>query len=203
MGIVVGHWWDRRSSFVVCQGCLGDHSGITSQPSTWRRLSVCRVPMSRDAVGTSAGATWPTQPGPLVCRSTTDHKKRWSVPPGDLMRILLAQNSLYYPAHGGGDKSNRLLLEALAARGHVCQVVARLSVFAEQAAAFAPDVILVSTDDPAQLLLTRALGHATARVVYLARATLALPFGPDCAFPSQARTERIRACDAVDRKSVA
>jgi surfactin synthase thioesterase subunit/glycosyltransferase involved in cell wall biosynthesis len=165
------------------------------------------------------------------------------------MRILLAQNSLYYPAHGGGDKSNRLLVEALAARGHVCRVVARLSVFgeaehtqyletlasrgvtpqsvadgvvvfqragvevhvvtnvaaggnlrarfAEQAAAFAPDVILVSTDDPAQLLLTRALGHATARVVYLARATLALPFGPDCAFPSQARTERIRACDAV------
>ena len=28
------------------------------------------------------------------------------------MRILLAQNSLYYPAHGGGDKSNRLLMEA-------------------------------------------------------------------------------------------
>src|SRR5205807_3186817 len=30
------------------------------------------------------------------------------------LKILLAQNSLYYPAHGGGDKSNRLLLEALA-----------------------------------------------------------------------------------------
>src|ERR1017187_1661301 len=164
---------------------------------------------------------------------------------GELMRILLAQNSLYYPAHGGGDKSNRLLVEALAARGHVCRVVARLSVFgeaehaqyleslaargmapqsvadgvvvfqragvevhvvtdgrvrarfAEQAAAFAPDVILVSTDDPAQLLLEVALGNASARVVYLARATLALPFGPDCAFPSQARTNRIRACDAV------
>src|SRR5450756_2651877 len=29
------------------------------------------------------------------------------------------------------------------------------------------------------------------------RQTLALPFGPDCAFPSQAKTERIRACDAV------
>ena len=41
------------------------------------------------------------------------------------MRILLAQNSLYYPAHGGGDKSNRLLMEALAARGHTCRVVAR------------------------------------------------------------------------------
>jgi surfactin synthase thioesterase subunit/glycosyltransferase involved in cell wall biosynthesis len=161
------------------------------------------------------------------------------------MRILLAQNSLYYPSHGGGDKSNRLLLEALAARGQVCRVVARISEFGEaghtrclealasrgvtpqsaadgvvvfqragvevhvvtncnlrahfaaQAEAFVPDVILVSTDDPAQLLLDVALGHPTARVVYLARATLALPFGPDCAFPSQTRTERIRACDAV------
>jgi surfactin synthase thioesterase subunit/glycosyltransferase involved in cell wall biosynthesis len=161
------------------------------------------------------------------------------------MRILLGQNSLYYPAHGGGDKSNRLLLEALAARGHECRVVARISVFGESGHAefleklaargvahqpsedgvvafaragvavkvvtggnlrahfasqvedFAPEAILVSTDDPAQLLLEVALGSATARVVYLARATLALPFGPDCAFPSQARTERIRACDAV------
>ncbi len=161
------------------------------------------------------------------------------------MRILLAQNSLYYPAHGGGDKSNRLLVEALTARGHVCRVVARISVFGEaehaayletlaargvtpqsatdgvvvfqragvqihvvtngnlrahfakQAEVFAPDAILVSTDDPAQLLLEVALRNTTARVVYLARATLALPFGPDCAFPSQAKTERIRACDAV------
>ena len=161
------------------------------------------------------------------------------------MRILLAQNSLYYPAHGGGDKSNRLLIEALAARGHECRVVARISVFGEsqhhqylqtlsarhitpqsseegvviferarvevhvvtnanlrahfaaQAETFAPDVILVSTDDPAQLLLEVALRNTTARVVYLARATLAVPFGPDCAFPSEAKTERIRACDAV------
>src|SRR6516225_2742166 len=47
------------------------------------------------------------------------------------MRILLAQNSLYYPAHGGGDKSNRLLIEALAARGHDCRVLARIPVFGE------------------------------------------------------------------------
>ena len=40
------------------------------------------------------------------------------------MRILLAHNSLYYPSHGGGDKSNRLLMEALAARGHPVRVVA-------------------------------------------------------------------------------
>ncbi|HPQ16393.1 MAG TPA: hypothetical protein PLP04_14270, partial [Bryobacteraceae bacterium] len=153
------------------------------------------------------------------------------------MRILLAQNSLYYPAHGGGDKSNRMLVEALAARGHACRVVARLSTFGEkehqqyleelaarsvevvssdsgvvvfnlngvevhvvtnrphlkayfasQIEEFAPSVILSSTDDPAQVLFEAALKAEGARVVYLARATLALPFGPDCAFPSAAKT---------------
>ncbi len=156
------------------------------------------------------------------------------------MRILLAQNSLYYPAHGGGDKSNRLLMEALAARGHECRVVARIAVFGEreheryledlaargttprstgggvvvferngvgvhvvtnsalracfvaEVEQFRPDVILASTDDPAQLLLEAALRAPGARVVYLVRATLAVPFGPDAAFPSDANTARIR-----------
>ncbi len=45
------------------------------------------------------------------------------------MRILLAHNSLYYPSHGGGDKSNRLLMEALAAKGHHVRVVARIEKF--------------------------------------------------------------------------
>jgi surfactin synthase thioesterase subunit/glycosyltransferase involved in cell wall biosynthesis len=157
------------------------------------------------------------------------------------MRILLAQNSLYYPAHGGGDKSNRLLIEALAARGHECRVVARIPVFGqreqakyagdlrargqafecadgavrftrngvdarvvtqgnlrsffeEQFEEFRPDVTLCSTDDPAQVLLEVAL---RGRVVYLVRATLAVPFGPDCAFPSEAKTERLRRVDRV------
>lgn len=160
------------------------------------------------------------------------------------MRILLAQNSLYFPAHGGGDKSNRLLIEALAAHGHECRVVARISVFGEreqqkyladlaargvtpdvrngvvsfprngvsvrvvtnanlrdcfaaEAASFRPEVILASTDDPPQLLLETALRQPDARIVYLARATLAVPFGPDCAFPSEAKTERLRAVDRV------
>jgi surfactin synthase thioesterase subunit/glycosyltransferase involved in cell wall biosynthesis len=134
------------------------------------------------------------------------------------MRILLAQNSLYYPAHGGGDKSNRLLMEALAARGHACRVVARgvtplferagvevhavtdanlRAHFAGQVEAFEPEIILASTDDPAQMLLEVALRAPSARVVYLARATLALPFGPDCAFPGELKTARIRAADGV------
>jgi surfactin synthase thioesterase subunit/glycosyltransferase involved in cell wall biosynthesis len=162
------------------------------------------------------------------------------------MRILLAQNSLYYPAHGGGDKSNRLLTEALAARGHECRVVARIAAFGEreereylgelaargveprsthdgvavfersgvevhvatnhphlrayftaQVAAFDPDVVIASTDDPAQVLLEAALRAERARVVYLVRATLAVPFGPDCAFPSAGNTGMLRKADAV------
>jgi surfactin synthase thioesterase subunit/glycosyltransferase involved in cell wall biosynthesis len=161
------------------------------------------------------------------------------------MRILLAQNSFYYPAHGGGDRSNRLLMEALAERGHVCRAVARISrlgetehdqylrdlaarlvapescaggvvvfhhegvevhvvthhpnlrgYFSGQIAAFAPEVVLASTDDPAQMLLEGAL-RAGARTVYLARATLALPFGPDSAFPSDNRTGALRQCAAI------
>lgn len=51
------------------------------------------------------------------------------------MKLLLAHNSTYFPAHGGGDKSNRLLMEALAARGHDVRVFTRTERFgdAEQA----------------------------------------------------------------------
>jgi surfactin synthase thioesterase subunit/glycosyltransferase involved in cell wall biosynthesis len=162
------------------------------------------------------------------------------------MRILLAQNSLYYPSHGGGDKSNRLLMEALAARGHQCRVVARIgkmgpgehdaflgdlamrsvtatasahgivtfercgvevhvatnhpqlrAYLAGQIEEFQPQVILTSTDDPTQLLLEAALRAEYARVVYLARATLAVPFGPDCAFPSETKTAMLRNVDGA------
>jgi len=160
------------------------------------------------------------------------------------MRILLAQNSQFFPAHGGGEKSNRLLIEALAARGHACRVVGRLGALGEasereylaelkrrgvtassragvveysradvdvrivsntllraeflrQVAEFRPDVIVASTDDPAQIMLQAALEVQDARVVYLMRATIAAPFGPDCAFPSERMTERLRAVDQV------
>jgi surfactin synthase thioesterase subunit/glycosyltransferase involved in cell wall biosynthesis len=161
------------------------------------------------------------------------------------MRILLAQNSLYYPAHGGGDKSNRLLMEALAARGHTCLAVGRISrfgpaehaqylrdlaaravspvacergvvvfhlagveahvvtnhpnlraYFSAQITGFVPDIVLTSTDDPAQLLLEASL-RANVPTVYLARATLALPFGPDCAFPSEGKTGTLRQTGAI------
>ncbi len=163
------------------------------------------------------------------------------------MRILLAQNSLYYPAFGGGDKSNRLLLEALAARGHECRVVARGSTsleatrpeqyldqlrarsldgatirdgvvrfrlrdvevhavtsrrnfqgyLSEQIRQYQPAVTILSTDDRAQLLLEAALQHPRTRIVYLVRTTLALPFGPEAAFPSRKNTRLLQAADGV------
>jgi len=160
------------------------------------------------------------------------------------LRILLAHNSPYYPSYGGGDKSNRLLMEALAARGHAVRAVARVehfgaeahaelvrelsargavprqerasvefqlngvevgvltrdpnlrTYFAAQLRAFAPDIILASTDDPAHLMLEIAL-RSRARVVYLVRATVALPFGPDTGLPSEFQTEALRQADGV------
>jgi len=161
------------------------------------------------------------------------------------MRILLAHNSTYYPGSGGGDKSNRLLMEALAARGHTVRVVARIErfgdaghkkfvadllargvqgeeiepgavrfsrngvealtltrdshwrgFFASHIEAFSPDVIVTSTDDPAQLLFDLAV-KSSARVVHLVRATIAVPFGPDSSGLSAERTARLRQADAI------
>jgi surfactin synthase thioesterase subunit len=162
------------------------------------------------------------------------------------MKVLLAHNSLYFPSHGGGDKSNRLLMEALAARGHAVQVMARLetfgpaeerrfledldrrntpvesvshgvvrfqrngvtvytlagsphlrNAFAHRVEEFQPDVILCSTDDPGALLLELALRYPATRVVYLVRATVAVPFGPDCAFPNASKTDMIGRVDSI------
>jgi surfactin synthase thioesterase subunit/glycosyltransferase involved in cell wall biosynthesis len=160
-------------------------------------------------------------------------------------RILLVHNSTYFPASGGGDKSNRLLLEALHREGHTVEVFTRLEGFSEEAhlgyrrvlagygivtkphanglefvlggvkvhaitretnlrqafraalEAFAPDVILASTDDPAHLFLDIALAHETARVVFLVRATVALPFGPDASTQNSERTARLHRADAI------
>ncbi len=161
------------------------------------------------------------------------------------MRILLAHNSLYYPSWGGGDKSNRLLMEALAARGHAVRVVSRIerfgaeahenlmqqleqrgvraevteesvefvlrgvlvhtltrnpqwrAFFSAQLAEFDPDVIITSTDDPGQLLFDIARRTARPRLVYLVRATIATPFGPDSSMVSAVKTEALRDADGI------
>ena len=162
------------------------------------------------------------------------------------MRILLAHNSLYYPSHGGGDKSNRLLMQALAAEGHQVRAVTRVERFGEpdakkllsdlaarsvparlvdegvirfdlagvevhtvalqpnirqyfqrQIESFDPDVIVTSTDDPGQLLFDLAIRTPRARVVYLVRATIAVPFGPDSSAPNPAKAELLKHADGI------
>ncbi len=162
------------------------------------------------------------------------------------LRIYLIHNSTYYPGAGGGDKSNRILVEALVEAGHQVRVFTRLEQFGEAAhqaykaelgrrgidnlewkslglsfelsgaeihvitreanlrrtladdlADQQPDVILCSTDDPAHLFYEVALQQRNARVVYLVRATIALPFGPDASSTSEERTDRLREADAI------
>src|SRR3989442_625898 len=69
--------------------------------------------------------------------------------------------------------------------------------FSSHSDAFDPDVILTSTDDPAQLLLHIALRAPRARVVHLARATIAVPFGPDSSSVNAQRAETLRGADGV------
>ena len=69
--------------------------------------------------------------------------------------------------------------------------------FLGQIQEFKPDVILTSTDDPAHLMLDVALRAPRARVVYLIRATVALPFGPDSSVQSEALTRVLRQADGV------
>lgn len=69
--------------------------------------------------------------------------------------------------------------------------------FAAEVQAFSPEIIVASTDDPAHLMLETALRVPGVRVVYLVRATIALPFGPDSGLPSTFQTEALRQADAV------
>ena len=162
------------------------------------------------------------------------------------MKLLLAMNLPYVPALGGANKSNRLLLEALAAKAHAVRAVVpalgvpstitlaewteRLraqgvdvrrdgdaeivhlrgvqiaavrehahlqAVLAREIEAFDPDWVLVSTEDPSQRLLQTALRARPSRVVYLARTTSLLPFGPQAFYPGQRRTRLLEQTAAI------
>jgi glycosyltransferase involved in cell wall biosynthesis len=140
------------------------------------------------------------------------------------MRVLFSQNMIYLPTYVGASKSNRILLEALAARGHQCEAVvigcrgderrpafyqdmrqrgievatgpeydtfafqsvrvltttssqSLASLFGEEIERFEPDCIIIG-EDPGYMLLDIAQSRCPDRVVFLARTTLMLPFGP-------------------------
>ena len=61
----------------------------------------------------------------------------------------------------------------------------------KQAGLFKPDEIMVSSQDPGQLLLAAALESGLAPVVYLVHCALDLPFGPHAIFKSSATTRLI------------
>lgn len=157
------------------------------------------------------------------------------------MRILLVQNSVYYPSRGGANKANRLLLEALARRGHDCFALAvrdrgqalepvragasalglrdplpALSYQCQgvpvcayrnstelghdlslQLRRFQPDCVLVSSEDPFQVLLRATLQRAAAPIVYLSHTLLLLPFGPGAMAQNEVGADAIRKCSGV------
>jgi glycosyltransferase involved in cell wall biosynthesis len=62
------------------------------------------------------------------------------------MKILLLQSSVYFPSYGGGNKSNRLLMEALAKRGHQCWSISK-SVNAQTVIDKTPEKMLLDDRD--------------------------------------------------------
>jgi glycosyltransferase involved in cell wall biosynthesis len=66
----------------------------------------------------------------------------------------------------------------------------------EQLKEFKPDFTLCSTEDPSQNLLDTAL-KAETRVIYMARTTSFLPFGPQAYFPSETRSKLLENVTAI------
>jgi Glycosyl transferases group 1/Glycosyltransferase Family 4 len=118
------------------------------------------------------------------------------------MRILLAATASYAPPRGGATRSNLVWLDHLARAGHQCRIVAgasqegaalpfhhsialsaigqpaaRLEALRRQIREFAPDWVLVSSEDLGHGLLREARHHAPGRVVYLAHTPQFFPFG--------------------------
>ncbi len=244
-------WETALRSLLIDRAVYDEEAELLAQGSNWvcfaarcRRLrTVSAVPSTRrvhdepsgHAAQSHARAARPLAEATPAARAQVDG-----------MRIILAHNSLYFPSHGGGDKSNRLLMEALAERGHQVRVVTRVenfgdadhdkllqdlkargvdadttdpaavrialngvdvrtltrspqlrAYFSRQIAEFDPDIIITSTDDPGQLLYNLAIHAPRVRVVYLVRATIAVPFGPDSSMTSVAKTDNLRHADGV------
>ena len=146
------------------------------------------------------------------------------------MKILLFQHAPYVGAFGGSAVGNRAILEALVRRGHTCRAVAPASkgsnpqvpvaaeihqgvevrivaqptevrrVAAEQTEEFAPDRIIVSSEDPGQLLLAgalRASQDTSTAVVSVIHSPVNVPFGPASFIPNAERTELLRRTGGV------
>jgi glycosyltransferase involved in cell wall biosynthesis len=137
------------------------------------------------------------------------------------MKVLLTSNASYAPPKGGSTRSNLVWLRHLASKGHACRVVsASVGVDAEcerdgisiqsvkdlprralvlQAAIrdFAPDFVLVSSEDLSHVLLREAARTAPGRIVYLAHTPQFYPFGPESWNPDPKAAALVREARAV------
>jgi glycosyltransferase involved in cell wall biosynthesis len=129
------------------------------------------------------------------------------------VKVLLASTASYEPPRGGSTRANRVWLEHLAASGHDCRVVcsgtsgrvrvngvevrraepaALRTALASEVAAFAPDCVLVSSEDAGQTLLIAAEQEAPGQVVYLAHTPQMFPVGPASLNPNNAGTAAVK-----------
>src|SRR5205085_7997555 len=118
------------------------------------------------------------------------------------MRILLTANASYAPPRGGATRSNLIWLDQMARAGHACRIVCgasregaalphdpsiavfgvedparRIQMLRRQIHEFAPDWVLVSSEDLGHGLIREAQ-HGAGRIVYLAHTPQFFPFGP-------------------------
>jgi glycosyltransferase involved in cell wall biosynthesis len=140
------------------------------------------------------------------------------------MRILLTSNTSCDPPKGGSTRANLAWLRHLAGEGHDCRAVTPTpagdelerervvdgiamhsvphlqrhpGVLAEKIRAFAPEWVLVSSEDVAQVLLRAAAQAAPGRMVYLAHTPQFLPFGPESWNPDETAAAAVRRAAGV------
>jgi glycosyltransferase involved in cell wall biosynthesis len=132
------------------------------------------------------------------------------------MRILLTANASCVPPRGGATRSNLIWMDQMAGAGHGCRIVCgasgegaelrfhesiavfavedpsrRIQVLRRQILEFAPDWVLVSSEDLGHGLLREAHHSAPGHVVYLAHTPQFFPFGPASWNPDREAAELV------------
>jgi len=132
------------------------------------------------------------------------------------MRILLTANASCVPPRGGATRSNLIWMDQMAGAGHGCRIVCgaggegaelrfhesiavfavedpsrRIQVLRRQILEFAPDWVLVSSEDLGHGLLREAQHSASGHVVYLAHTPQFFPFGPASWNPDREAAELV------------
>jgi hypothetical protein len=137
------------------------------------------------------------------------------------MKVLLTSNASYAPPRGGSTRSNLVWLRHLAAQGHACRVVSaslgedsectqegigilsvkdlarRTTVLHQEIQQFAPDFVMVSSEDLSHVLLREAVRSAPGRLVYLAHTPQFFPFGPESWNPDPRAALLVRDARAI------